>query len=135
MPVFHLFTVTPVAVESHELPAVQYGDYFVQAPTLNTALANIREYGNVIGASEVWGAPMGARFDGVIVRPESGLNRRELVNQHRHWATVQDRYKLLQRGAESIEQFFDKSLEAYMSRFATQSQARGQLADLPVITG
>lgn len=107
MKLFHILTVTPIDVESHELPAVQYGDYYVASESLARALEGLKECGNVIGSSEVYGAElsMSTRADGVIVRPESNLNQRESLQQHRHWATVQTRYSLMAQGAETPEQF------------------------------
>lgn len=107
MKLFHILTVTPLDVASHELPAVQYGDYYVASESLDKAFDGLREYGNVIGASEIYGVELDLtkRDEGVIIRPESKQNQRETLGQHRHWANVQDRYTLLATGAESPEQF------------------------------
>lgn len=105
--VFHIFTVTPVEVGEHEVPRVQYGDYFVVGKSLQDTFGGLTEYGNVIGASEVFGSELDltAREDGVLVRPESKLNQIESLKQHRHWSALQGRYVLLAKGAESPEDF------------------------------
>lgn len=120
MKVFHIFTVTPIDVASHELPSVQYGDYYVAAGSLAQAHEGLKELGNVIGASEVYGAEMvmAYRSDGVIVSPESKLNQREALQQHRHWATVQTRYSLLATGAETPEQFVARRFAENRPQFA-----------------
>lgn len=107
MKIFHIFTVTPIDVKAEELPAVQYQDYYLVGESLQNAFEGLRDFGSVSRAAEVYGAEldMSNRVTGVIVWPESQLNRRETLGQHRHWVSVQDRYTLLSKGTESLYEF------------------------------
>lgn len=109
MNIFHIFTVSPVDVDRHELAAVQYGYYYVAAESLEKAFHSLRECGDVIRASEVYGGQMFTLHgEGVIVRPDSRLTVRKDMADHLHWASVQDRYKLLATGPESLTQYRDR---------------------------
>ena len=80
--IFHLFTVTPIAVQPHELPAVKYGDYFLASPTLQQAYQDISEYFDIAQAAEVYGAARETPpVDGVIVDPASQFNQRVTLNR------------------------------------------------------
>ena len=120
MQIFHILTVTPIDVASDELPAVRYGDYMVAGDSLQAAFADIKDYGNVLDASEVYGAQMdmSKRESGVIVRPESSLNQRVLLAQHRHWSNTQERYILLATGKESPEQYVSRRFAETHPQFA-----------------
>lgn len=105
MKIFHIFTVTPVVVNSNELPQVQYGDYYVVSESMTAAFVGLSEYGDFISASEFYGAELdfAQRDAGVIIGPERILNQRESLEQHLHWVSVQERYTRLLPSAESAE--------------------------------
>ncbi len=121
MPLFHLFTVKPVEVQDHELPRVQYGDYYLFAADLQAAWDTIKEWVGVADAAEVWGIAAGDHFQ---ITPQSRLHQQEQANQHRHWAQVQDRYRLIHSGPESLEQWSDRRLDERMrARDARREQS------------
>lgn len=110
MKLFHLMTVASVDVAAHELPAVRYGDYYLVGKSMKAAFAAIHDYTDVSLAAEVFGVEINvpSRVDGVIVSPRTNLNQRVTLQQHRHWANVQKRYKLIATGAESPEDFVSR---------------------------
>lgn len=94
--IYHIFTVTPIAVQPHELPAVKYGDYLLASQTLQQAYQDISGYIDIVQAAEVYGAERETPpVDGVIVDPASQHNQRVTLNHHQHWSHVQDRYERL----------------------------------------
>lgn len=120
MKIFHIFTVAPIDVKDDELPAVQYLDYYLVGESLQNAFEGLREFDSVSRAAEVYGAEldMSSSVTGVIVWPESQLNQREMLGQHRHWANVQDRYTLLAKGAESLDEFVARRFVESYPQFA-----------------
>lgn len=108
MPLFHLFTVMPVAIKDHELPRVQYGDYYLFSSSLQAAWSTIKAWAGVADAAEVWGVEVDQHFQ---ITPDTRLNLQEQTNQHRHWTRVQDRYRLIHSGPESLEQWEDRRLD------------------------
>ncbi len=125
MPLFHLFTVKPVEVQDHELPRVQYGDYYLFAADLQAAWDTIKEWVGVADAAEVWGIAAGDHFQ---ITPQTRLHQQEQANQHRHWAQVQDRYRLIHSGPESLEQWSDRRLDERMRDKTTEAETRRKFA-------
>jgi hypothetical protein len=126
MPLFHLFTVKPVEVQGHELPRVQYGDYYLFAADLQAAWDKIKEWEGVADAAEVWGIEAGEHFQ---ITPTSRIHQQEQTNQHRHWAHVQDRYRLIHSGPESLEQWADRRLDEMLrAREAAREHAVRKVA-------
>lgn len=121
MHLFHLFTVKPVEVHSHELHRVQYGDYYLFASSLQAAWDAIKDQTDVADAAEVWGSKSDDSFQ---ITPATRLHQQEQAGQHRHWVRVQEGYKQLHSGPESLEQWADRRLAEYMRARVSETGAR-----------
>lgn len=103
----------PVDVPAHEMPRVQFGDYFVEAENLPAAYELINERAGVADAAEVWGT---LQERAVIVDPLSRLNHQEVATLHLHWTLQQSsgRYQLLHEGPVTLQAWASRRLEAYV---------------------
>lgn len=121
MPLFHFLTVKPVVTLEHELPRVQYGDYFISAPTQQAAWEKIKGWPEVADSTEVWAAKTDEAFQ---ITPDTKLHQQDQAAQHQHWARVQDRFQLVHRGAESLNQWADRRLEERLRNRVTEAETR-----------
>lgn len=100
--IFHLFGVTPKKVEAWEVPAVQYHDYIVAASTLDEAVGNVLEYADARDMAEIWAAE-DENTKLALVSPQTRLHVSVSLEQHLHWARVQEqRYHLVHEGPQSL---------------------------------
>lgn len=110
---FHIFTVKPVAVECHELPRVQYSDYYLFATSLQAAWETIIEWEGVADSAEVWGIQLDLNFK---ITSTTRIHQQCQASQHHHWAREQDSYRLIHAGIEPLEQWADRRLDELTNR-------------------
>ena len=134
MPIFHLFSVSPVEVPPHELPRVLYRDFMICAPSLDAAWARIAEWEGVVDAAEVWGAGRDSSEETYVITGPNTLMMKETdLGHHRHWREMQaqdGKYTHLHSGPLSIEQWHDNHFAQYLARthpkmFASTDAAPG----------
>lgn len=134
MPIFHLFSVSPVEVPPHELPRVLYRDFMICAPSLDAAWARIAEWEGVVDAAEVWGAERDSSEETYVITGPNTLMMKEAdLGHHRHWRAMQaedGKYTSLHSGPLSIEQWHDNHFAQYLARthpkmFASTDAAPG----------
>lgn len=119
MKLFHLIVATPIEAQPHELHRVLYSDYIVEALGLQAAYDAISGHTapvDVAMAPEVWGRALEPRKDGVVVSPDTKLQSQVDIGQHRHWASVQDRYTLVHQGPESFQKWIDQKFQEYWDK-------------------
>lgn len=120
MPIFHLFSVSPVEVQPHELPRVLYRDFMIFAPSLEAAWARIAELEGVVDAAEVWGAERDSSEETyVITGPNTLMSKEADLSHHRHWREMQaedGKYTHLHSGPLSIEQWHENHFAQYLAR-------------------
>ena len=120
MPIFHLFSVSPVEVQPHELPRVLYRDFMICAPSLDSAWSRIAEWEGVVDAAEVWGAERDSIEETyVITGPNTLMTKEEGLDHHRHWRAMQaedGKYTHLHSGPLSIEQWQENHFAQYLAR-------------------
>jgi hypothetical protein len=123
VPIFHLFTVKPIETQIHELPCVQYGDYYLVAPNLQAAWDEIKGWQEMADVAEVWGVNADLHFQ---ITPTTRLLRQEQVHQHSHWVQVQERYSLIHSGPVSLEQWAERRLVELVGRVYARESCRDQ---------
>lgn len=120
MPIFHLFSVSPVEVQPHELPRVLYRDFMIFAPSLEDAWARIAEWEGVVDAAEVWGAERDSSEETyVITGPNTLMSKEADLGHHRHWREMQavdGKYTHLHNGPLSIEQWHENHFAQFLAR-------------------
>lgn len=120
MPIFHLFSVSPVEVQPHELPRVLYRDFMVCAPSLEAAWSRIAEWEGVVDAAEVWGAERDSSEETYVITGPSTLMTKEVgLDHHSHWRAMQaedGKYTHLHSGPLSIEQWQENHFAQYLAR-------------------
>src|SRR3989338_6979689 len=120
MPIFHLFSVSPVEVQPHELPRVLYRDFMVCAPSLEAAWSRIAEWEGVVDAAEVWGAERDYSEETyVITGPNTLMTKEAGLDHHSHWRAMQaedGKYTHLHSGPLSIEQWQENHFAQYLAR-------------------
>ena len=114
MAVFHLFSVHSFDVPSYELPRVKLAEYYLEAESLQSAFEKLMQRAGLPEAAEVWGAPV-TRLD---IGPDTKLLSEVEVQQHQHWSRVQETYKLLARGPESVDRYLERRFAERYPQYA-----------------
>lgn len=119
MRVFQFVAVRPLpALHGYDLPKLEHSVFIVGARSMSDALDTIRGYGSVIEAAEVWGAEL-VDMD-VLVLPGMKTCYVDTLIRHQDWQAAQTTFKLLQRGVESIDQFFKRE---FINRYSPKEAA------------
>lgn len=115
MKVFHVFAVTLDDYGLNEVPHVRYHDYYVAATSVARALNEVLGESLAKDAAEVWGRRVESARP-LIVTPFTRLNIREKLEQHKHWARLQDGYIAVPRaGRKTLDTLVDERFAKYMA--------------------